>query len=138
MNSIRAVRRRRLFQLLGKSFDKNYPFLCAAIQNKWRRHGSAYYNVFGDTEDGKPRVGISYMLVPFVMDQSEEKFQNHSNLWRCLEIARIFRGLGYIVDAIDCYSENFVLQKRYSVFFGKSIGGLFYQFRESSNSRFYC
>lgn len=100
---------------------RRVPKLYRIVQQSWRSHDSVFFNVFGDDEKGKPRVALSYMLVPFYMDRRDIKFANHSNLWRCLEIAKIFRELGFIVDAIDGYSDGFALRKKYDIFFDDGL-----------------
>ncbi len=116
-HTIRNSRDKGVLRGLDSHARRRLPSLYAVARRKWQRYDSVFYNVFGDNENGKPRAALSYMLVPFYMDHSAMEFVNHSNLWQCIEIAKIFRKLGFIVDAIDGYADGFVPQKRYNLFF---------------------
>ncbi len=61
------------------------------------------------------RLLLSYITAPF-SSGFEAGSANHSNLWECSEIVRIFQGMGYAVDVIDWDDADFVPKKRYDIF----------------------
>ncbi len=102
--------------LFLRSFDNHSLFYKLAL-HFYKQRTAIIPNVFKDSERGKPRVGLSYMLLPFQMDENDPKFLNHSNLWRNRCIAEIFREMGYIVDAIDARNQFFQPLAKYDVYF---------------------
>ena len=60
------------------------------------------------------RVLLSYITAPFSSDFKDGS-ANHSNLWECSEIARIFQGMGYAVDVIDWDDSDFVPKRGYDI-----------------------
>lgn len=60
------------------------------------------------------RVLLSYKTEPFF--ELEKKEQMHTNIWECMEIARIFLRLGYTVDVIDWFNHQFIPKKKYAYF----------------------
>jgi len=105
-----------LKRLFTEDIDKRSLFYKIAYQLHKQRSGIVA-NVFNDRTKAKPRVGLSYMLLPFQIADDDPRFFNHSNLWQNRCIAEIFRDLGYIVDAIDARNQVFEPRAHYDVYF---------------------
>ena len=71
----------------------------------------------------KGNILLSYLTVPFYKKEDDQIFNTHSNLWECLQIAKTFLNLGYIVDVIHFNNKEFIPKKKYKVFFtiGKNL-----------------
>ncbi len=63
------------------------------------------------------RVLFSYLEYPLLWSEEDSRFDGHTNNWESREIARIFRDLGYIVDAINWTDQEFTPSLSYDVFF---------------------
>ncbi|MBI2120112.1 MAG: glycosyltransferase [Parcubacteria group bacterium] len=90
-----------------------------------RRYIRAYRNkitnkLFGTVflkHQGKKKgdVLLSFSTGQFTLAPGEFYTDPHSNNWVSLEIARLFAIRGYDIDVIDCYDNNFIPQKKYTV-----------------------
>lgn len=90
-----------------------------------RRYTRAYRNkvtnkLFGTVfvkHQGKKKgdVLFSFSTGQFTLAPGEFYADPHSNNWVSFEIARLFSNRGYDIDVIDCYDNNFIPQKKYTV-----------------------
>lgn len=65
---------------------------------------------------GDKNLLLSYITSPFRMDSDNSAFNNHTNMWECLQIAKIWVNYGYNVDVIDWDNNVFIPKKNYQVF----------------------
>ena len=89
-----------LLQRCDQFLKSTAPSVRKRLRDHWHRQTSLR-NVFQDREGSRPRAALSYLSRAFLESENSEPFFNHSNMWECLEIARILRRLGFIVDAFD-------------------------------------
>ena len=64
----------------------------------------------------KGNILLSYLTVPFYKKEDDIVFKTHTNHWECLQIAKIFLNLGYVVDVIHFSNKEFIPKKKYKVF----------------------
>jgi glycosyltransferase involved in cell wall biosynthesis len=65
---------------------------------------------------GDKNLLLSYITSPFRMNSDNSAFHNHTNMWECLQIAKIWANNGYTVDVIDWDNNVFIPKKNYQVF----------------------
>jgi len=63
------------------------------------------------------RVLFSYLVYPLMWPETAPEFDGHSNAWESREIARIFQGLGYQVEAFRWDDNQFIPSGRYDIVF---------------------
>jgi glycosyltransferase involved in cell wall biosynthesis len=68
------------------------------------------------TKKSDKNVLLSYITLPFRIKLDNPAFYFHTNLWECLQIAKIWSNYGYNVDIIDWDNSIFLPKKDYSVF----------------------
>lgn len=61
-------------------------------------------------------VLLSYLTAPFYFKENDSIFKTHSNHWECIQIAKTFLDLGYVVDVIIFKNKDFIPKKKYKVF----------------------
>lgn len=69
----------------------------------------------------KGHVLVSYIPGPLVCRDDDRRLRRHSNSWESLEIAKIFAGNGYAVDAISWDDTSFVPKRDYTAVFDISV-----------------
>ena len=65
----------------------------------------------------KGEVLLSYLTEPFLLSPDELERVPHTNMWECIEIARLFSARGYNVDVINWKNTAFIPKKNYSYIF---------------------
>lgn len=68
---------------------------------------------------------VSYLSLPTILSDNDERLLWHSNMWESREIVRIFNDFGFIVDVIN-YNDRFVPKVGYDVVFDVSTNFLKY------------
>ena len=75
------------------------------------------FTLYPKTKEIQGRALLSYINDVCHLDDSDEKFLGHSNIWESREIAQIFNRLGYIVDYIHYCDLDFTPTLNYDVCF---------------------
>lgn len=73
--------------------------------------------IYPNQGDINGRVLLSYLHLPIKYSDNDIRLNGHSNRWESREIARIFAGMGYIVDGIHYLNKSFIPQKKYDIVF---------------------
>lgn len=68
------------------------------------------------TQPKRGRVLFSYLTDP-LLQNDPCYFDGHSNKWKSMEIARLFRCLGFELDAVEWTNQSFVPESGYDVVF---------------------
>lgn len=84
---------------------------------RFRRATQYPVTLYPQSRPARGRVLFSYLEYPLLWSEDDERFSGHTNNWESREIARIFTGLGFIVDAISWGDQQFIPVIKYDVLF---------------------
>ena len=123
-NRIPAVlnqqRRPYMNSMVLKELVKIFASKCGVeIRRKRSASSSFRFISLNSNNQSKGDVLLSYLLDPFLASENDSLFDNHTQYWECLQMARTFTDLGYTVDVINSLSppdEKFVGAKKYSFY----------------------
>jgi len=83
----------------------------------FRRATQYPVTLYPQSRPARGRVLFSYLEYPLLWSEDDERFSGHTNKWESREIARIFTGLGFTVDAISWGDQQFMPMTKYDVLF---------------------
>ena len=61
---------------------------------------------------------LSYLNKLFLLKEGESIPNSHTNYWESWQIAQTFLDLGYNVDVINSFNDQFIPEKKYDIFVG--------------------